>query len=61
MIRPATKIICFGDRAYLKGKMNESKGFLKNPTYVLFLVYTLSSCERLSLGSPEPGLSLGDV
>ena len=61
MIRQATRIICYGDRAYLGDKMNESKGFLSNPTYILYLVYTISSCERLSLGSPKPVLSPEDV
>ena len=61
MMRQATRIICYGDGAYLEDKMNESKGFRRNPTYMLYLVYTLSSCESLSLGSPKPVLSLGDV
>ena len=51
--RQATKIICYGDRACLGDKMNESKGFLRNPTYILYLVYALPSCERRGLGSPE--------
>lgn len=58
VIRSATRITCYGDRACLEDKMNESRGFLRNPTYLAGLVYTLSSGERLRLGSPEPVLSL---